>query len=184
MLLRIRGASPAVAFDKKRRRSQQRPPALVHCRSTIFARTKTFQILPSPSRLEAPSIVPGRNAVPESIGRCGTDEITRWKMSRTCRGLDDRAALARKLRLIFELTMMGVISSVPHRIPHRICPASHPHRIGAVGAILTNFVAAIYLRMNAATSENLAAFHSRLVETHELMLGNLLASRIDNDGQR
>jgi hypothetical protein len=56
--------------------------------------------------------------------------------------------------------------------------------LGAVGAILTNFVAAIYLRMNAATSENLAAFHSRLVETHQLMLGNLLASRIDDDGQR
>jgi hypothetical protein len=38
--------------------------------------------------------------------------------------------------------------------------------------------------MNAATTEALAAFHLRLVETHQLMLGNLLASRIDNDDKR
>ena len=56
--------------------------------------------------------------------------------------------------------------------------------LGGVGAILTNFVGAIYLNMNKSSSETLAAFHSRLVETHQLMLGSLLASRIDNDGKR
>jgi hypothetical protein len=56
--------------------------------------------------------------------------------------------------------------------------------LGAVGAILTNFVAAIYLNMNKASSETLAAFHSRLVETHQLLLGNLLASRIEDNAKR
>jgi hypothetical protein len=56
--------------------------------------------------------------------------------------------------------------------------------LGAVGSILTNFVAVIYLKMNAGTSENLASFHSRLVETHQLMLGSLLTSRIDDDTKR
>jgi len=56
--------------------------------------------------------------------------------------------------------------------------------LGGVGAFLTNFVAAIYLKMSAAATQNLAAFHSRLVETQQLMLGNLLASRIDDDAKR
>ena len=56
--------------------------------------------------------------------------------------------------------------------------------VGSIGAILTNFVAAIYLKMNSAATENLAAFHSRLVETHRLLLGNLLASRIENDEKK
>jgi hypothetical protein len=56
--------------------------------------------------------------------------------------------------------------------------------LGSIGAILTNFVAAIYLQMNTAATKNLAAFHSRLVETHRLLLGNLLASRIEDNEKR
>jgi hypothetical protein len=56
--------------------------------------------------------------------------------------------------------------------------------LGGTASILTNFVAVIYLRMNAAAASNLAAFHGRLVETHQLLLANLLASRIENDEQR
>lgn len=56
--------------------------------------------------------------------------------------------------------------------------------LGGVASILTNFVAMIYLRMNASAAGNLAAFHARLVETHQLLLANLLASRIENDEQR
>jgi hypothetical protein len=56
--------------------------------------------------------------------------------------------------------------------------------LGAVGAFLTNFVAAIYLKINASAMETLAAFHSRLVETHQALFGNLLASRIEDDGKR
>ena len=33
-------------------------------------------------------------------------------------------------------------------------------------------------------TETLAAFHSRLVESHQALFGNLLASRIEDDGRR
>jgi hypothetical protein len=56
--------------------------------------------------------------------------------------------------------------------------------LGAVGSILSNFVAAIYLKMNASATQNLTSFHSRLVETQKLLLGNLLASRIEDDTKR
>jgi hypothetical protein len=56
--------------------------------------------------------------------------------------------------------------------------------LGGIGAFLTNFVAAIYLKMNASTTETLATFHSRLVETHQALFGNLLASRIEDDNRR
>ena len=56
--------------------------------------------------------------------------------------------------------------------------------LGAVGSVLTNVVAAVYLRMNASASQNLATFHSGLVDMHQLLLANLLASRIENAEQR
>ena len=56
--------------------------------------------------------------------------------------------------------------------------------LGSIGAILSNFVAVIYLKMNASATENLASFHSRLVETQKLLFGNLLASRIEDDEKR
>jgi MFS family permease len=56
--------------------------------------------------------------------------------------------------------------------------------LGGIGAFLTNFVAAIYLKINASATETLAAFHSRLVETHQALFGNLLASRIEDDNRR
>jgi hypothetical protein len=54
--------------------------------------------------------------------------------------------------------------------------------LGAVGALLTNYVAAIYLKMNAAASENLASFHAKLAETHQLMLGNGSESYYEESG--
>jgi hypothetical protein len=53
--------------------------------------------------------------------------------------------------------------------------------VGAVGSFMTNYIAAIYLKMHAAATNNLGAFHTRLVETHQLLFGNLLASRIEDD---
>ena len=50
--------------------------------------------------------------------------------------------------------------------------------LGAVGGILANYVAAVYLKMNAAASQALNDFHNRLVSTHHLHFGNFLASRI------
>lgn len=50
--------------------------------------------------------------------------------------------------------------------------------VGAVGAILINYVAAVYLRMHASIANSLLAFHARLASTHELFLANLLVSRV------
>ena len=50
--------------------------------------------------------------------------------------------------------------------------------VGAVGAILINYVAAIYLRMHASAAESLTAFHARLTSIHELFLANLLMASV------
>lgn len=56
--------------------------------------------------------------------------------------------------------------------------------VGSVGSILVNYIAAIDLKMHASASTNLASFHTRLVETSQILLGNLLASRIENENKR
>ena len=56
--------------------------------------------------------------------------------------------------------------------------------LGAVGTLLTNYVATVYLKMHAVASVNLAQFHSRLVDTHQILFGNLVASRIEDDKTR
>jgi len=56
--------------------------------------------------------------------------------------------------------------------------------LGAVGAILVNFVAAVFLKIHGVATGNLSSFHSRLVETNQLLMGNLLASRIEDDKTR
>jgi hypothetical protein len=56
--------------------------------------------------------------------------------------------------------------------------------IGGIGALMTNFIAAIYLRMHGSTAANLALFHSKLVDTHRVLLANLAASRIENTDKR
>ncbi len=38
--------------------------------------------------------------------------------------------------------------------------------------------------MHASASTYLASFHTRLVETSQILLGNLLASRIENENKR
>ena len=56
--------------------------------------------------------------------------------------------------------------------------------VGAVGAILANFVAVIYLRMFRDIVGSMNTFHNRLVATHHLLFGNLLAARIDDRAKR
>jgi hypothetical protein len=56
--------------------------------------------------------------------------------------------------------------------------------LGAIGSILSNYIAAIYLKMHSAASANLGRFHSRLVDTHQVLFGNLVASRIEDDAIR
>jgi hypothetical protein len=56
--------------------------------------------------------------------------------------------------------------------------------LGAVGALLTNYVAVIYLKMHAEAAKNLVTLHSRLVDTHRSLFGNLVASRISDEKMR
>ena len=56
--------------------------------------------------------------------------------------------------------------------------------VGAVGTILVNYVAAIFLKMHTEAATALGEFHARLVGTHRLFLANVLASRIDDDTKR
>ena len=53
--------------------------------------------------------------------------------------------------------------------------------VGSLGSLLNGFIAAIYLKMHSSASENLNVFHSRLVETQQLLFGNFLASKIEDD---
>jgi hypothetical protein len=52
--------------------------------------------------------------------------------------------------------------------------------LGAVGGILSNFIAFIYLNMFSKTLSSLTKFHNRLVATHYLHFGNFLVSKIED----
>lgn len=56
--------------------------------------------------------------------------------------------------------------------------------LGAVGTLLTSYVAAIFLKMHAAATQHLGGFHSRLVDTHQILLASVVASRISDDQLR
>lgn len=52
--------------------------------------------------------------------------------------------------------------------------------LGGLSALLTDFVAAFYLKMNSEVSSTLRDFHSRLVDTHKILIGSLIAAKIDD----
>jgi small-conductance mechanosensitive channel len=56
--------------------------------------------------------------------------------------------------------------------------------LGAVGGILSNFIAFVYLNMFSKTLSSLTKSHNRLVATHYLHIGNFLVSKIENVGLR
>ncbi len=56
--------------------------------------------------------------------------------------------------------------------------------VGAVGSLMTNYIAAVYLRMNSATTTSLTTFHASLAATHQLFLANLLVARIEDPNLR
>ena len=56
--------------------------------------------------------------------------------------------------------------------------------LGGIGALLTNFIAAIYLKMHASAVGNLSSFYTKLVDTNQTLFGNLVASRIENEDLR
>jgi uncharacterized membrane protein len=56
--------------------------------------------------------------------------------------------------------------------------------LGAVAAILTNFIGFMYLKMHAETTKSLTQFHNRFVNTHHFHFGNFLISKIEDDTKR
>jgi hypothetical protein len=56
--------------------------------------------------------------------------------------------------------------------------------VGGAGAILINFVAVVFLKMHSEILTLLKEFQSKLVDTQELYLANVLASRIVDENKR
>lgn len=56
--------------------------------------------------------------------------------------------------------------------------------VGAIGSLLTNYVATVFLKMHSNVTAGLTDFHAKLVHTHELFLANFLASRIQDKEKR
>jgi hypothetical protein len=53
--------------------------------------------------------------------------------------------------------------------------------LGAVGAILADFIAVIYLQMFRSIVASMVDFHNRLVLTHHIYFGNLLLARVSDE---
>jgi hypothetical protein len=56
--------------------------------------------------------------------------------------------------------------------------------LGAIGGILANYIAVVYLRMFSETIQATTGFHQRLVMTHHLHFGNFLVAKISDDDLR
>lgn len=52
--------------------------------------------------------------------------------------------------------------------------------VGAIGGLLSNFIAVLYLRMFTATTQSLTSQLNQLTSTHHLYFANFLASKIDD----
>ncbi|TXK63273.1 hypothetical protein FVD40_02725 [Bacillus subtilis] len=55
---------------------------------------------------------------------------------------------------------------------------------GALAGILSNFIAAIYLRMHTNSINSLTEFHNRIVNTHHFYFSNYLISQIKDEQKR
>lgn len=56
--------------------------------------------------------------------------------------------------------------------------------VGGVGSILTNFVAAVYLKIHAASARSVSEFHENLVRMQQIFLANLIAASVSPDTHR
>ncbi|MEH8104590.1 hypothetical protein, partial [Aeromonas veronii] len=56
--------------------------------------------------------------------------------------------------------------------------------LGSIGTFLTSYVAAIFLKMHSSATQHLGGVHSRLVDTHQILLASVVASRIENEELR
>lgn len=81
---------------------------------------------------------------------------------------------------IIVFTLYLLYNNLSSQIENKIIIAS----IGAIGAILTNFIAVVFLKMHAETIKSLTEFHNRFVNTHHLYFGNFLVSKVKSETKR
>lgn len=81
---------------------------------------------------------------------------------------------------IITFTLYLLYNNLSSPIENKIIIAS----MGAVGAILTNFIAVVFLKMHAETIKSLTEFHNRFVNTHHLYFGNFLVARVKDETKR
>lgn len=82
---------------------------------------------------------------------------------------------------IIFITLYLVFSSyAANELSEKIILAS----LGAIGAILPNFIGIIFLKMHSETIKSLTEFHNRLVLTHHLHFGNFLIGKISDQTLR
>lgn len=55
--------------------------------------------------------------------------------------------------------------------------------LGGLTALSAQVIAALYLRLNVSTAANLQTLHGRLVDTYNLLLANMLATRVQPNDQ-
>ncbi|MED3089250.1 TRADD-N-associated membrane domain-containing protein [Bacillus toyonensis] len=81
---------------------------------------------------------------------------------------------------IIGITLYFLIANLSNELENKIIVAS----VGAVGAILSNFIAVIYLKMHSEAVKALTEFHNRFVNTHHFYFSNFLLSKIQNEDKR
>ncbi|XHU81047.1 hypothetical protein GW624_21040 [Peribacillus simplex] len=82
--------------------------------------------------------------------------------------------------IIIGVTFYFLITNISNELENKIIIAS----VGAIGAILSNFIAVIYLKMHSETVNSLTQFHNRFVNTHHFHFANFLLSKIENKDKR
>ncbi|MFZ7934903.1 TRADD-N-associated membrane domain-containing protein [Bacillus thuringiensis] len=81
---------------------------------------------------------------------------------------------------IIGITLYFLIANSSNELENKLIVAS----VGAIGAILSNFIAVIYLKMHSETVKSLTEFHNRFVNTQHFYFGNFLLSKIQNEDKR
>ncbi|ASK14208.1 MULTISPECIES: TRADD-N-associated membrane domain-containing protein [unclassified Bacillus cereus group] len=81
---------------------------------------------------------------------------------------------------IIGITLYFLMLNSSNELENKIIVAS----VGAIGAILSNFIAVIYLKMHSEAVKSLTEFHNRFVNTHHFYFSNFLLSKIQNEDKR
>jgi hypothetical protein len=82
--------------------------------------------------------------------------------------------------IIVGITIFLIATNISKQIQTQIVIAV----VGAIGAILSNFIAAIYMKMHADTEKSLTQFHHRFVNTHHYHFANFLISKVKDSEKR